>query len=210
MTLAAPPYGHQRSSSLVPPGWQQTCNLIHSLAHTCRVLAGYPVTGESQSRPQNAHCLQSHVTLTRALEPWEAGLVGYLRTPFNPVLFVPREEFGGVFWFACFSLKTALVTNSANGLLLYSGRTWRTQEETRGVQGDLPFRQQSKGGDQGHSVFSQYEVTMSPHEPNFQAHPYLYSKTQGAGGGKCGEAACQLGSELGHMGGNPILGFHRA
>ena len=51
---------------------------------------------------------------------------------------------------------------------------------------------------------------MPPCEPNFHAHPHLYSQTQGAGGGKCGEAECQLGSKLGHVGGNPILSFHRA
>ena len=65
--------------------------------------------------------------------------MGYLRPSFNPIFFIPSEEFGG--WVCLLFINSSFGNNPENGLLLYSRGIWRVQEETRGVQGDLPCRQ---------------------------------------------------------------------
>lgn len=81
-----------------------------------RGLAGCPGAGKSQNHltPKRSPAAVCHSVLTRAPKPWEAG-VGYLRAPScSHLTWLSVSPVKRVWWvfflFACFLLKTALVT----------------------------------------------------------------------------------------------------
>lgn len=82
-TFPAPPDRHSAPLQHPPsPAWHHRAP--HSLLHPS-ACTGYPAVGKRQNRRlQNTHCLQHRRTPTRP-EPYQAGLVGYLRPSLSPV-----------------------------------------------------------------------------------------------------------------------------